>query len=164
MLLSRQMKKQKLYEKVQVFMSQFDVPQHRYKFLVLSGPSRVGKTAFARSLCEAGKETLEINCASGMEPNLRAYRLRVHGLILFDEIVASQVAQQRKLFQAQAAPVQLGCSATNCHSYEVFVWRTKLVLASNNWHSSLATLTPDDQEWINLNSIVLDVEEAMWEV
>ena len=60
-LLSRQMKKQKLYEKVQTFMSQFDVAQHRYKFLVLSGPSRVGKTAFARTLCEAGKETLEIN-------------------------------------------------------------------------------------------------------
>ena len=60
-LLSRQMKKQKMYEKVQLFMSQFDEPAHRYKFLVLSGPSRVGKTAFARSLCEAGKETLEIN-------------------------------------------------------------------------------------------------------
>ena len=163
-LLSRSMRKQKFYEKVQTFMSQFDVAQHRYKFLVLSGPSRVGKTAFARSLCEAGKETLEINCASGQEPNLRAYRLRVHGLILFDEIVASQVAQQRKLFQAQSAPVQLGCSATNCHSYEVFVWRTKLVLASNNWHSSLAQLIAEDQEWINLNSIVLDVEEAMWEI
>ena len=99
-----------------------------------------------------------------MEPNLRAYRLRIHGLILFDEIVANQVAQQRKLFQAQSAPVQLGCSATNCHSYEVFVWRTKLVLASNNWHSSLATLSADDQDWIKLNSIVLEVEEAMWEV
>ena len=60
-LLSRQMKKQKMYEKVQLFMSQFDEPAHRYKFLALSGPSRVGKTAFARSLCEAGKETLEIN-------------------------------------------------------------------------------------------------------
>ena len=163
-LLTRQMKKQKFYEKVADFMSQFDVAQHRYKFLVLSGPSRVGKTAFARSLCDAGKETLEINCASGMEPNLRAYRLRLHGLILFDEIVAEQVAQQRKLFQAQSAPVQLGCSATNCHSYDVFVWRTKLVLASNNWHSSLANLRPEDRDWINVNSIVLDVEEEMWEV
>ena len=163
-LLTRQMKKQKFYDKVADWLSQFEVAQHRYKFLVLSGPSRVGKTAFARSLCDPGKETLEVNCASGMEPNLRAYRLRLHGLILFDEIVADQVAQQRKFFQAQSAPVQLGCSATNCHSYDVFVWRTKLVLASNNWHSSLAKLKPEDQDWINVNSIVLDVEEEMWEM
>ena len=106
---------------------------------------------------------MEVNCASGDEPNLRAYRLRRHGLILFDEILAGQVAQQRKLFQAQSAPVQLGCSATNCHSYDVFVWRKKLVLASNNWHSSLSKLSKADQEWVNSNSIVLNVEEAMWE-
>ena len=103
-----------------------------------------------------------MNCAGGEEPNLRAYRLRKHGLILFDEIVASQVAAQRKLFQAQSAPVQLGCSATNCYSYEVFVWRTKMVLASNNWHTSLASLSAGDQEWLHANSIVLNVVEAMW--
>ena len=161
-LLSQNIKKQKLYDKADVFVRQFEEPLHRYKFLVLSGPSRVGKTAFARSLCEEGKEVLEVNCASGDEPNLRAYRLRCHGLILFDEIVAGQVAKQRKLFQAQSAPVQLGCSATNCHSYDVFVWRTRLVLASNNWHTSLSALSVADQEWIHANSIVLDVEEEMW--
>lgn len=162
-LLTQSLKKQKFYEKAQCFLRQFEKPLHRYKFLVLSGPSKVGKTAFARSLCELGKEVLEVNCASGDEPNLRAYRLRIHGLILFDEIIAGQVAQQRKLFQAQSAPVQLGCSATNCHSYDVFVWRKRLVLASNNWHTSLASLGEADQEWIHANSIVLDVEEAMWE-
>ena len=161
-LLNNSLKKQKFYEKAEAFTRQFEEPRHRYKFLVLSGPSRVGKTAFARSLCEEGKEVLEVNCASGDEPNLRAYRLRRHGLILFDEIVAGQVAQQRKLFQAQSAPVQLGCSATNCHSYDVFVWRKRLVLASNNWHTSLAALGAPDQEWIHANSIVLDVAEAMW--
>ena len=161
--LSQQIEKQKSYERVVIFLKQFQEPLHRYKFLVLAGPSKVGKTAFARSLCDAGQEVLEVNCASGDEPNLRAYRLRRHGLILFDEILAGQVAQQRKLFQAQSAPVQLGCSATNCHSYDVFVWRKKLVLASNNWHSSLSKLSVADQAWVNSNSIVLNVEEAMWE-
>ena len=162
-LLVTNLKKQKFYDQAHSFVKQFDEPLHRYKFLVLSGPSRVGKTAFAKTLCEDGKEVLEVNCASGDEPNLRAYRLRLHGLILFDEIVAGQVAQQRKLFQAQSAPVQMGCSATNCHSYDVFVWRKRLVLASNNWHSSLAQLGAGDKEWIHANSIVLDVDAAMWE-
>ena len=67
-LLARQMKKQKLYDKVQTFISQFDEAQHRYKFLVLSGPSRVGKTAFARSLCDPNKETLEIKRPAAWSP------------------------------------------------------------------------------------------------
>ena len=156
------LKAQKTYPKVQAFLNQFKKPRHRYKFLVLAGPSRVGKTAFARSLCEPGMEIVEVNCASGAEPNLKAYRFRKHGLILFDEVEAEQVAAQRKLFQAQASPVQLACSSTNCFSYEVFVWRKKLVLASNNWHSSMARLNAPDQDWILANSIVLDVLEPMW--
>ena len=82
--------------------------------------------------------------------------------MLFDDIEAEQVAAQRKLFQAQATPVQLACSATNCYSYEVFVWRKKLVLASNNWHSSLMMLPAADRAWIQANSIVLDINEPMW--
>ena len=83
-------------------------------------------------------------------------------MILFDEIEAEQVAAQRKLFQAQATPVQLACSATNCHSYAVFAWRKKLVLASNNWHSSLSLVSAPDRDWIQSNSIVVDVLEPMW--
>ena len=162
-LLSVTLKPPKTYPQVDIFMRQFEEALHRYRCLVLSGPSRVGKTAFARTLCDPGFEVLEINCASGAEPELRAYRMRKHGLILFDEIVAAQVASQRKLFQAQSASVQLGCSATNCHSYGIFVWRTKLVLATNNWESSLELLSAPDREWVDANSIVLRVTEPMWQ-
>ena len=162
-LLAPSLKPQKFYQKAQDFLRQFDTPLHRYRFLVLSGPSKVGKTAFARSLCADGMQVLEVNCASGAEPELRAYRLSKHDVILFDEIVASQVAKQRKLFQAQSAAVQLGCSATNCHSYDVFAWRKKMVLASNNWEASLLELAEADREWVNANSIVLQVTEPMWQ-
>ena len=107
-LLSDTLKPSKQYPLVNAWIKQFDKPRHRYKFLVLQGPSRVGKTAFARSLCDPGFETLEINCASGAEPDLRAYRLSKHGLILFDEIVPQQVASQRKVFQAQSAKGSVG--------------------------------------------------------
>ena len=162
-LLSTTIKPSRKYPEVERFVEQFATPLHRYNFLVLSGPSQVGKTGFARSLCDPALQTLEINCASGAEPDLRAYRLSKHDVIFFDEIAAEQVAHQRKLFQAQRAPVQLGCSATNCHSYEVFVWKKKLVLASNNWEASLQQLSAADQAWIQANSIVLCVTEIMYE-
>ena len=148
---------------VNAWIKQFDKPRHRYKFLVLQGPSRVGKTAFAWSLCDPGFETLEINCASGAEPDLRAYRLSRHGLILFDEIVPQQVVSQRKVVQAQSAKVQLGCSATNTYSYDIFVWKKGFLLASNNWDTSLSQLSEPDQEWIKANSVVLRVTEPMWQ-
>jgi hypothetical protein len=161
-VLSSRLRPQKIFPEADAFCKQFETPEMRYKFLVLSGPSKVGKTAFARTLCERGLDTLEVNCASGAEPDLRAYRLSKHGLILFDEIEAQQVAAQRKLFQAQAAAVQLGCSATNCHSYDVFVWRKRMVLCSNNWEASLSQLPVADQNWVNANSIVLTVTSPMW--
>ena len=158
-LLGSTLRPSKQYAEVDAWNAQYATPSHRYKFLVLQGPSRVGKTAFARSLCDPGFQTLEINCASGAEPDLRAYRLRQHGLILFDEIIPQQVVSQRKVFQAQSAKVQMGCSATNVYSYEVYVWGKKFVLASNNWDASLNQLSAADQAWIRANSFVLRVTE-----
>ena len=151
------------YKVVDEFVAQFEQAKQRYKFLVLAGPSRVGKTVYARSLAPIGTECLEVNCSSGQEPDIRAYRLSRHGVILFDEVEASQVVAQRKMFQACASAVQLGCSATNCHSYTVFLWRKRLVLASNKWHTSVAELAKEDQAWVEANSMVLDVESPMWE-
>ena len=133
------------------FLAQFQEAKQRYKFLVLAGPSRLGKTVYARSLAPVGFDCLEINCSSGQEPDIRAYRLSRHGVILFDEVEATQVVAQRKMFQACASPVQLGCSATNCHSYTVFLWQKRLVLASNKWHSSVASLVPEDEARIHAN-------------
>ena len=38
-----------------------------------------------------------------------------------------------------------------------------MVLASNNWESSLKHLTVSDREWVEANSIVLAVTEPMWQ-
>ena len=71
-LLEQVQKAPKSYPKVQAFLNQFKKPRHRYRFLVLAGPSKVGKTAFARCLCDEGMETLEINCAGGCRARLKS--------------------------------------------------------------------------------------------
>ena len=141
---------------------QYKSEAFRYKFLVLDGPSKLGKTQFAKSFVESSDQLLELNCAAGQEPDLRGFRYGQHEVVLFDEIRARIVAQQRKLFQACAAEVQLGCSATNCHSYTVFLFRVKLVLCSNSWAGSMEELCEEDQAWLRENMVYVAVQEPLW--
>ena len=145
------------------FLEQFDTCQRRYRYLVITGASRLGKTMFARSLAKEGWGTLELNCAGGSEPDLRAYRLREHDCIVFDEITAFQVVKQKKLFQAAPCFVELGCSTTNCHSYKVYVHRRKMVLCTNTWLSDLKQMAEDDASWLEENAILLHVTQPMWQ-
>ena len=148
---------------VETWDAQYQDFKDRYQFLVLDGPSKMGKTAFGRSKCPKGQFVLEINCAAGGDPDLRSYRYGHHGLILLDEIEADVVARQRKLFQAGTALIQLGTSATNIHVYTVFVHRVRIVCASNNWAASTARLVEADREWIESNSVYVRCDEQLWE-
>ena len=66
----------------------------RYKFLVLVGSSMMGKTRFALSLSPAGR-SLELNCVTGNEPDLREYDATQIDLILLDEMPASGAIRQK---------------------------------------------------------------------
>ena len=148
---------------VSAWVTDFDVVKSRYQFLVLEGPSGVGKTEFARSLCRKGRTVYEVNCAAGGEPDLRGFRFQEHGLILLDEIEADAVAAQRKLFQASTAAVQLGTSPTNIHVYTVYVHGVMIVCCSNNWTASLERLSADDANWIRKNSVYYHVTEPLFD-
>ena len=81
------------------------VARHRdSSFLVLVGPSGLGKTQFAKSLVPKGR-SLELNMASAPEPNLKEYDHEQHDLILFDECSAQKVLLQKKLFQAPLSAI-----------------------------------------------------------
>ena len=85
-------------EAVSQWVLDVEVARDRRKFLVLGGPSRMGKTAFACSLVGRG-ETLEVNCAGVAEPPLRAFSRGPHHLILFDEAGTDMVLKNRRLFK-----------------------------------------------------------------
>jgi hypothetical protein len=137
--------------------------QARKKFLVIEGPSGLGKTAYVRQLC-GPEATLELNAAgSGTCPDLRQHNAALHKIILFDEGSPLMVLSNKKLFQCPACMVDLGHSPTGTHVYKVWVNDSALIIASNLWSAQVASLeSKADREWLAANSIVVAVSEPMW--
>ena len=138
-----------------------EVTRARRKFLVLDGPSRMGKTEFVRSLIEP-VAILELNCASCLDPPLASFEAHRHRLILMDEGTVEMVCRNRKLFQCPNSFVQLGMSATNCHSYEVYLNNCLVVVCSNNWRAQLEKAPYEAGEWVVANQVYLYVSEPLW--
>ena len=133
----------------------------RYKFLVLVGPSGLGKTQYAKALVPFGR-ALELNMAAAPEPDLKAYSHEKHDLILFDECPAKVILKQKKLFQAPAVHVALAASVTGCYSYQVWLHQKLLVVCSNVWHHELREFPAEDRDWLVSNSLVYTVEQPLW--
>lgn len=152
----------KRYGAVSHWLTQYDFCLDRYKFLVLDGPSRLGKTAFMRSLTDPFS-FCEINCSGGQSLDLRSYRVWQHTVVFFDEAKPSQVLSNKKMFQAGPLPVQLQTSMTNCFAYSIWLGGKKLCIAANDWALEMRSLNDSDRDWLASNSVYLAVTEPMWE-
>ena len=132
----------------------------RKKFLVLDGPSGVGKTAFVRSLF-GHEATLELNCASAEHINLRDFDTRKHRLVLFDAAPVALVLAQRTLFQAPPLWIDLGASATAQYVYKVWVNDAIFVVCSNSWWVSCQELSATESNWITENQVYVYATEPL---
>ena len=146
---------------VDAWLRELSAPQDRRKFLVLDGPTRMGKTAFAFSIVEAGA-ALEVNCAGVEDPPLRAFSRSKHRLILFDEASTHMVLKNKRLFQAPNTPVIVGSSPTNALAYSVFLGDTLLVVSSNDWGVELAALPQNQRDWLVGNMVFVSVQEKLY--
>lgn len=72
----------KHYATVEMWEAQYEETLDRYCFLVLEGPSRLGKTAFVYSLAPAGA-IYEMSCAGDARPDLRDYSANEHSILFF---------------------------------------------------------------------------------
>jgi len=134
----------------------------RKKFLVLVGPTGVGKTEFVKAMF-GPKHTLELNAAGMQHPCLRDFNPELHRCILWDEGEASLVASNRKLFQCPACFVDLGFSPTASMTYKVMVNKCVMVINSNRWYEQLQKLNPGDREWIEGNQVAVHVTSPLWD-
>ena len=103
-----------------------DVPS-RFKMLVLLGPSRTGKTQFAKSIF-GPDSTLVVECQRASEPCLHNYEWGKHAAIVFDEAQGSMVVGNKQLFQSPADEVRLGQSQCNQNSYLVLVYGVGMII------------------------------------
>ena len=142
-------------------MEDLEVPRDRRKFLVLDGPSRMGKTAYCMSLY--GKHaTLEVNCMGESSPQLQSFRHHQHRCVLFDEAAPDLVLLNRKLFQSPNAMVQIAQSKTGCHSYSVYLNDALLVISSNHWSEALSRLPHSEAAWLEANQVLIRVTRPLW--
>ena len=147
---------------VEEWLSLFHEQRDRYPFLVLVGPSRLGKTQFAEALVPL-RRSLSVDCSSAIEPDLRHYASDEVDSIIFDEAKAAMVIRCKRLFQAPVGLVNLGLSATNCNAYQVMVHRKRLIVCSNTWSAEVMSLPAIDATWILANSVVVSVTTPLWE-
>ena len=75
----------KKYSLVDEFLNQVKEIRSRYKFLVLEGQSKTGKTYFTKWMMGNPDRVYETNCAACPEPELRDFNPLYHQVILFDE-------------------------------------------------------------------------------
>ena len=159
--IQKQKKALKVIPEVTEWMNALPAISDRKKFLVLNGPSRLGKTQFAVGLYGA-EATLEVNCAGASHPPLRIFCDKTHRCIIFDEAPVNMVLGYRRLFQAPNCHVVIGQSPTNQSCYPVYLNDTALVVCSNSWAMELTALPESDASWILANMIFVQVTEKLW--
>lgn len=145
---------------IEEFQSQFaaahqERPAWRFKFLLLRGRSRMGKSQKAMSLYGI-KGSLLVNC-QGLKSDLPSLRSATKGnikCIVFDEISAEQVLANKLVFQAGPWPVTLGQSACGQHAYALNVYALPMICCSNDFKTTEADgLSKEQAQWLKENML-----------
>lgn len=135
----------------------FSVEELRYKFLVLCGASKMRKTEFAKSLFKnpfMHKDKVDWD----------GFQWQTHGCIIFDDInlpdhIWKYVRTNKVMFQSSSI-VAVNTSATNCYKRDVCVVQTPIIICTNDGLLD-NFVSAQYREWIQSNSVWLDVDEPM---
>ena len=132
----------------------------RFKFLVLTGASCLGKTQYAKSLFGVSN-TLVVPCQGVRNPCLQGFSRKQHKSIIFDEISSECIHNNKAIFQANNDKVILGQSPTMRDCYSVFLYGVALIVCCNDWLEDIKRGSLEE-DWLLSNSIVYECTEKMW--
>ena len=134
----------------------------RHKFLVLCGPSGLGKSLYVASLAGRPNAFFECDCSNNDHPNLRTLDRSEVKLVLFDECKATIVLRNKRLFQGHQLAATMVVSPTNRDSYRVCLHGIGLVIASNTWQDELKQMKNQEVCWLDANSVVVEVTSPLY--
>lgn len=139
----------KKFPLIEAWREQYTHVNFRYKFLILWGPTRMGKTELARSFFSNPYEQRDSTCWN-------EYDADKHDAIIFDDVkfVYKYISDNRSLFQA-GGWVTVQTSATNMFAMEIDVTQKPIIVTTN------AEPTGD---WILGNSISMKVDTPTFEM
>jgi hypothetical protein len=162
MIMAKALPFKRLLPAIEQWKMHYEEILERYKMLVLHGPSCTGKSRLARSLF-GDSCTLVVDVQHAAHPDLRGYRRDMHKAILLDEMASPTfIVSNKKVLQAHVDGAILGQSATQLYTYDVFVWRTPLMVTTNNWQYD--DFSEADKNWIQENCVVVHVPGPVWEI
>ena len=167
-MLARAFKPSRFIEEVDLWLLQYsrDGPfsiwgvESRFKFLVLTGPSSLGKTQFAKKLF-GEKRTLTVGCQNVKAPFLKDFNRKEHKAIIFDEVSSNCIHDNKAIFQANNDVVLLGQTPSAEYIYRVFLYGVAMVCCCNDWMEGIDRGSAAE-EWLLTNSIVYDCTKKMW--
>ena len=146
---------------------QYSIGQHggqlqpRYKFLVLRGASRTGKSTLGKSLAyqfQWGGMPFVQTVQSATDPDLRNYDPAFHSYILFDNVNDMRfVLDQRALFQSNNDVHTLGESKTGMYSYDVWLFQIPLVVTVD-----MSAKWDPEEPWIKENCVDVMLTGPSW--
>ena len=127
--------------------------------LVLFGPSRTGKSRLGQSFYA---RTLVIDVQHAAHPDIKSYQRGRDDAVLLDEVASPElIVTNKKLLQAHIDGAKLGQRATQKFAYEILLWRTPIILTTNNFDYS--SFSASDRNWIESNCVAVHIAEPVWQ-
>lgn len=139
------------YEELETFKSQFTDVLPRYKFLVIQGPSLMGKTSLVTHHYPDAFQHKAACDWTNYDPN-------IHTAIVFDDIPEwwSLIFNNKPLFQSNCESFKVHTSATNCYAKEIDAVAKPIIICTND--TSLTNLSFSQVNYLNENMIVLHID------
>lgn len=134
---------------VEEWKEQYNDILYRYKFLIIFGPSDLGKTLYAMSLFKNPYRHKQVIDWS-------KYDDETHDCIIFDDIpnFYDWVIQNKITMQANDI-ITINTSTTMCYAKEIYLADKPMIALLND-------PPPDNSEWIFANSVIFQLNETTY--